>query len=89
MTPRDRERSTDWPLAVLAVVTATLASRLVERLRCVEEAREKLQHDLDVVLADVRDLRAEQLLAAKEAPVARTARSSRRTDFNVDRLREK
>lgn len=45
-------------IALLGVVTAALASWFVERIGRVEEAEQQTQRDLDVILAELRDLRA-------------------------------
>lgn len=94
MTLPRRERRTDWPLTILAVVTASLATRFADRLKSSEACREQTQRDVDSIRCDVDKLRAELTSngttdLAKQASDAAKVRSRRRTDFTAERLREK
>jgi voltage-gated potassium channel len=46
-------------IALVGVITASLASWFVERLSDVQEAEERTQSDLDLLRAEIRSLRQE------------------------------
>lgn len=92
-TPR-RERRTDWPLTIVAVVAASFATRFAERLKSAEACRDQTQRDVDSIRRELQGLRAELTSngtpdLAKQASDAAKVRSRRRTDFTAERLREK
>lgn len=84
----------DWPLTILAVVTASFATRFAERLKSAEACRDQTQRDVDSIRCEVESLRAKLTSngtsdLAKQASDAAKVRSRRRTDFTAERLREK
>ena len=89
-----RERRTDWPLTILAVVAASFATRFAERLKSAEASRERTQREVDSIRCEVEVLRTALSSngtsdLAKQASDAAKVRSRRRTDFTAERLREK
>ncbi len=92
MTVPRRERHTDWPLTLLAVVLASCATRFAERLKFAEAGKEQTQRDVDSIRCEVESLRAEltsrgAVDLGKQSSDAAKARSRRRTDFTAERLR--
>jgi hypothetical protein len=92
-TPR-RERRTDWPLTIVAVVAASFAARFAERLKTAQACQDQTQRDVDTIRCELESLRAELASngtseLAKQASDAAKVRSRRRTDFTAARLHEK